>query len=172
MIEEKITVGLVVECRRLRGEWGGFAWRAVTVLAAAPEVEPWTVLGRPTSDVVRYYAGAFDVQLYSTETTNYFDTLDTDAPKLWVVLRPETAEPPVGVLAITADPAEGEANTEAGSNVVDVLEMPYPVASAIAEFVTLHHVERPVIKRRRDRAEPDVRWREGSGTRGGRGSKT
>lgn len=158
MIEAALSVGLVIERRALSGQWGGYAWRPLVVFPVAPDVTPWTVIGR-TADAVRYYAGEAIVHLYSTDTTNYRDNLESGTPKLWVVLRPDGEEPPVEVVTVTADPAEGEGNTEAGANVVDVVDMPADTAAAIAEFIAAHHVERPIIKRKRDRAEPDVKWR-------------
>jgi hypothetical protein len=160
MIEEQMIVGLVLERRELGGLWGGFAWRPIAVFDTAPEVTPWTPLGGAQS-APRYFAGAFPISLYSTDTANYRDNLSSGSPKLWVVLRPEGREPPVHVHLITADPAEGEGSTEAGNNVVETIEMPSAVAGVIAAFVEAHHVERPIIKRRRDGQAPDVRWRDG-----------
>lgn len=160
MIEAKITIGLVLECYALSGPWGGHQWRPIEVFATPPDAEAWTPLGASGS-VRRYYAGAYDVQLYSTETANYRDNLQSNEPKLWVVMRPEGAEPPVEIVTVTADPAEGEANTEAGSNVVETIAMAPEIAAVIAEFYAAHHVERPIIKRRRDRNEPDIKWRDG-----------
>ena len=167
MIEEKLTVGLVVERRRLTSEWADaqaspFVWRPVSVFPVAPDVAPWTPLGM-SGEATRYYAGAFDIELYSTETTNYRDNLLTDAPRLWVVFRSDGAEDQVTIAAVTADPAEGEAHTEAGTNIVETVTMPAEVAGEIARFIADHHVERPFLKRKRDRAEPDVRWRPGEG---------
>lgn len=159
MIEEHMTVGLVVEYRRLGSHWGGHAWRPVQVFPAAPDVAPWTSLGSTSPDRRRFYAGAFDIHLYSTDTANYRDNLASGTPKLWVVLRPGGAEPPIEVALITADPAEGEASTEAGGTVVDVIDMPSEVAGVVAAFVSAHHVERPIIKRKRDRQGQDARWR-------------
>ena len=161
MIEASLTVGLVLESRTLSGPWGGYAWRPVVVFATPPKVAPWTTIGK-LGPATRYYAGEAIIQLYSTDTTNYRDNLESGAPKLWVVLRPDGEAPPVEVMCVTADPAEGEGNTEAGSNVVETVDMPGEIASAIADFIAAHHVERVVIKRRRDRAEPDVKWRIGS----------
>lgn len=160
MIEDQIVVGLVLERRMLSGEWGGYAWRPATIFASAPDVAPWTPLGGGAGTSL-YYAGAFPICLYSTDTANYRDNLASGSPKLWVVLRPESAEPPVDILTITADPAEGEANTEAGANTVETIDMPPEIAGAVAAFIEAHHIERPVIKRRRDGAKPDVRWRDG-----------
>lgn len=171
MIEEQIEIGLVVERRELTGAWGGIAWRPITIFAAAPDVAPWTALGGGR-DFARFYAGAFPIQLYSTDTANYRDNLASGTPKLWVVLRPEGPEPPVEVLLVTADPAEGEGSTEAGNNVVETIDMPAEIAGVIAAFIEAHHVERPIIKRRRDGGAPDVRWRDGGAGGPRRGSKT
>ena len=60
------------------------------------------------------------------------------------------------IFAVTADPAEGEAFTEAGSDLVDVVPMPQSVRAVIDGFVAEHHVERPFHKRKRDRADPEA----------------
>jgi len=166
MIELTIEIGLALERRQIGGTWGGFAWRPLALFTTPPEVAPWTSLG-VGGDVARWYAGAFPIRLYSTDTANYRDNLESAAPKLWVVLRPTSPEPPVEVLVISADPAEGEAATETGSNVVEIIEMPGEIAALVAAFIAEHHVERPMIKRRRDNAEPEVRWRDSVARRAG-----
>jgi hypothetical protein len=52
---------------------------------------------------------------------------------------------------VTADPAEGEALTDAGNDLVEPVAMPAVVAEAINHFIAKHHVERPFFKRRRER---------------------
>lgn len=151
MIEERMTVGLVIERHMLGGQWGGFAWRPVAVFPTPPDVAPWTPLG-VVGGAARYYAGTYDIALYSTDTANYRDNLEAAEARLWVVMRPLGPEPPVEVLSLTADPAEGEGNTEAGGNVVETVAMPPEVAGVIAQFIAEHHVERVVYKRQRDRA--------------------
>src|SRR5947209_19815571 len=99
-----------------------------------------------------FYAGPAEIALYRTETANYRDNLGSGAPMLWVALRPTGVEPPYEIFAVTADPAEGEAWTEAGSDLVDVVPMPEAVRLAIDAFVAEHHVEQPFHKRERDRA--------------------
>ncbi len=164
MIETKITVGLVLERRLLSGPWGGHQWMPAAIFAEPPDVAAWTPLAGATdpTSTQRYYAGAWDVHLYSTDTANYRDNLEASAAKLWVVMRPTGPEPPVEIVVITADPAEGEANTEAGTNIVETIDMPREIAAEVAAFFAAHHVERPILKRRRDRAEPDSRWRGGA----------
>jgi uncharacterized spore protein YtfJ len=58
---------------------------------------------------------------------------------------------PYEVLAVTADPAEGEALTDAGNNIVEAVSMPPDVVEAVAQFIAQHHVERPFVKRQRER---------------------
>jgi len=62
---------------------------------------------------------------------------------------------------VTADPAEGEALTETGSDLVETVPMPAAVRNTIAAFVAEHHVERSFHKRKRDRADPEALARRG-----------
>ena len=94
------------------------------------------------------------IELHRTETTNYRENLASGAPALWVALRPVASEPPYEILAVTADPAEGEAFTDAGSNLVEAVAMPPEIMEAVAQFISEHHVERPFVKRRRQPADP------------------
>jgi hypothetical protein len=145
----------VVERRKAMSPWLDFLWRPVSVLVGEPSAAAWTPLGRE-GDTTTFYAGAATVELYRTETANYRSNLDSGAPALWVVLRPTGAEPAYDVLAVTADPAEGEAYTEAGNDLVETVPMPQAIAETVAAFVAEHHVERPFFKRQRERSEPDA----------------
>jgi hypothetical protein len=151
----RIAVGVVVERRAATSPWIEHVWRPVGVLAGAPDVPPWTQLPREGGGTA-FYAGAAEVELYRTETTNYRDNLASGQPALWVVLRPTGGDPPFSVVAVTADPAEGEAFTEAGADLVEAVPMPAAVAETIAAFVAEHHVERTFNKRQRDRADPEA----------------
>jgi hypothetical protein len=149
---ERISVGVVVERRRGKSAWAGFLWRPVSVFAGSPSAEPWTPLDEKGEQTL-FYAGQATIELYRTETTNYRDNLASGSPALWVNLRPTGSEPPYELLAVTADPAEGEAFTDAGSNLVEAVSMPSRIAEIVERFVIEHHVERPFIKRRRNRQE-------------------
>jgi Protein of unknown function (DUF3305) len=150
-----IPVGVVVERHKATSQWLDFVWRPESVLTGVPAVAPWTPLG-PVGDTTTFYAGSATIDLHRTETANYLSNLASGAPALWVVLRPTDAQPPYDVLAVTADPAEGEAFTEAGNDLVETVPMPAAIASAIEAFVAEHHVERPFFKRQRDRSGPDT----------------
>ncbi len=156
----KVPVGIVVERRKAQSPWIDFTWRPVTALAGLPDAAPWTVLSQDHEGAT-FYAGAAEIELYRTETANYCDNLGTGTPKLWVALRPTGVEPPYEIFAVTADPAEGEAWTEAGSDLIDVVPMPEAVRVVIEGFVAVHHVERPAHKRERDRADPEALARRG-----------
>jgi hypothetical protein len=152
---QEISVGVVVERRKADSPWIDFTWRAVTVLPGEPAAAPWTKLA-DQGDVTTYYAGAANIDLYPSETGNYRDNLAVAVPSLWVALRPTGIEPPYELVAVTADPAEGEGFTQNGDHLVDVVPMPEPVRKVIETFIAEHHVERPLYKRKRDRADPEA----------------
>jgi hypothetical protein len=155
----KIPVGVVVERRKARSMWADFLWRPVSVFVGSPSAVPWTPLGTE-SETTLFYAGQAVIELHRTETTNYRDNLSSGAPALWVALHPEASGQPYEILAVTADPAEGEAFTDAGSYLVEAVPMPSEVVETIVQFLAEHHVERPFVKRRRQPAEQTLASRE------------
>ena len=158
----RIPVGVVVERRGAKSLWIDFLWRPISVLAGGSSAAPWTPIGA-AAETTLFYAGEAVIELYRTETTNYRDNLASGAPLLWVVLRPTVSAHAYELLAVTADPAEGEAFTDAGNDLVETVSMPTVVAQAIGDFVAEHHVERPFVKRRRERPEPQTLARCGDG---------
>jgi hypothetical protein len=148
-----IPVGVVVERYKATSPWLDYVWRPAFVLAGMPSAAPWTVLGQ-AGDKATFYAGAAAIELHRTETANYLSNLQSGAPLLWVVLRSTASDPPYEVLAVTADPAEGEAFTEAGNDLIESVPMPDTIVEAVETFVAEHHVGRPFFKRQRDRVEP------------------
>jgi hypothetical protein len=150
-----ITVGVVVERRKAASPWADFIWRPVAVLPGQPDAAPWTVLST-AGDTTSFYAGMAEVALYRGDTGSYRDNLASAVPSLWVALRPTGAEPPYDVVAVTADPAEGESFTQAGDDIVEALPMPAAVRDIVKAFVAEHHVEQTFVKRKRDRADPEA----------------
>ena len=94
------------------------------------------------------------VELHRTETANYRDNLASGSPALWVVLRLTASGASYELVAVTADPAEGEGFTEAGNDLVDQVPMPGELAGIVRQFIAGHHVERPFVKRKRDGQAP------------------
>jgi hypothetical protein len=156
---ERVTVGVVVERRKAKSMWVDSLWRPVSVFVGNPSAAPWTPLDTE-SDTTLFYAGQAVIELHRTETTNYRDNLASGAPALWVALHAAASEQPYDILAVTADPAEGEAFTDAGNYLVEAVPMPSEVVEAIVQFLAEHHVERPFVKRRRQPAEPVLARRE------------
>jgi hypothetical protein len=102
--------------------------------------------------VTTFYAGEAVIELHRTETANYRDNLTSGNPLLWVILRPAAGEAGFDLHAVTADPAEGEALTGAGNDLVATVPMPLPINEIVESFVAEHHVERSFFKRQRDRS--------------------
>jgi hypothetical protein len=150
-----IPVGVVVERRKATSAWIDTVWRPIGVLAGAPEAAPWTML-EAGDDRASFYAGAAQIVLYRTETGHYRDNLNSGRPSLWVSLRPTGVEPPFEIIAVTADPAEGESFTQAGDDLVEAVPMPPAICAIVEAFVAEHHVERPFVKRQRERADPQA----------------
>ena len=160
----RLPVGVVVERRRADSPWADFIWRGVGVLPDEPQMTPWTAL-REQHGATLFYAGNATVDLYRSETERYRDNLTSGAPSFWIVLSPSEGAWPYVVAAVTADPAEGEAFTEAGANLVEAVPMPDGLRDAIEGFVAEHHVEREFVKRERRRADPEALARRGHGER-------
>jgi hypothetical protein len=150
----RMSLGVVVERRRAASAWADYNWRPVAVLPGRPQAELWSVLAAD-GEATTFYAGAADLALHRTETGQYRDNLASGTPSLWVALRPTGGEPPFGVVAVTADPAEGESFTQAGDDLVGVVPIPAAVRDLLNAFIVEHHVEQPFFKRERDRADPE-----------------
>jgi hypothetical protein len=154
----RIPVGVIVERRKAKSPWIDYLWRPVSVLVGTPGAAPGTAFDeRP--EAILFYAGLAVIELHRTEASYYRDNITSAGPSLWVALRPAASELPCSelpyeVMTVTADPAEGEALTDAGNNLVEAVPMPAEIVATIRLFVARHHVERPFLKRRRTPAEP------------------
>jgi hypothetical protein len=105
--------------------------------------------------------GAAEIELYRTETDHYRANLASEAPSVWVALRPTGVLPAYELFAVTADPSEGESFTQSGDDLVDAVPMPAAVRQIVETFVAEHHVEQPIYKRQRDGAGPEAPARNG-----------
>ena len=127
----------------------------VAVLAGAPAAAPWTEL-HGTAEVTRYYAGKAELEFFGSDTTMYRENLRSPQPSLWVALRPTNAPPGVVLHLVTVDPADAEALTGTGTDIIEAVPMPVEIQQLLTAFVEAHHVERPFVKRQRDRANPEA----------------
>jgi hypothetical protein len=150
-----LPVGVIVERTKGVTQWIDHVWRPVRVLVGVPDTTPWTMLA-DEGERAMYYAGAAEIELHPREAAYYRKNLDSGAPQLWVALRPTHGEPPYTLVAVTADPFEGESLTEAGDDLIETVPMPETIRDAVAAFAAEHHVEEVFVKRKRDRADPEA----------------
>lgn len=170
MAESSRPVGVVVRRRAIDNPWIDHTWSPVAVLDDVPATAPWTVLSTET-DAVIYYAGAANIDLFSSDTANYRDNLADGEPRIWVALRRQDGGAELELTKVTADPTEGEAMFESGCDAIGTVPMPADVASWIAAFVDQFHVERVFHKRKRDRADGDRRLAPGGPSNEGTGRR-
>lgn len=155
MVRETAEVGVVVERRALKNPWVDHAWVPVAVLVGAPAAAPWAVLDQ-TAELIRYYAGTVEIEFFGSDTAVYRDNLRSRRPSLWISLRNTDTPPGVALHSVTADPSEAEALAETATEIIESVPMPVELQQRLAAFVEAHHVERPFVKRKRDRASPEA----------------
>jgi hypothetical protein len=146
-------VGLVVDRINMPGPWIDHVWMPQQVLTMLPAADPWTVI-QQDRERTRYYAGAFQIVLHRSSTGQYMENLASGRPSMWVAMRPEGRDPPVEILAVTADSSAGEGYTETGTLVVEAVAMPPEIAATVAAFAESNHIERVFEKRKRDKSRP------------------
>jgi hypothetical protein len=157
----RIRVGVVAERRKAQSPWADFLYRPVSVLEGIPAAPSGTVIGTE-GDRTTFYAGEAAIELHRTETANYRNNLASGAPLLWIVLRPGSGEVGLDVLLVTADPAEGEALTGAGNDLIEPVPMPVSIRQVVEKFIAEHHVEQTFFKRERAKFAPPARRASGS----------
>lgn len=148
MAHETITIGLVVMRCKAMGPWASECWLPVAALPAVPEIAVWSSLDSSGEGDMRY-AGAAELELHSGQTGHYRDNLVSGRPSIWVAMRPEGDG--FAIRAASADPYEGEAMAGGLGEIVEAVPMPAAVRAIICDFVARFHVERPFVKRKRDR---------------------
>jgi hypothetical protein len=157
----RVRVGVVVERRKAQSSWVDFLYRPVSVLEGVPAARPWTQIGAE-GELTTFYAGDAVIELHRTETANYRNNLASGAPRLWVILRPGSGEVGFDLLFVTADPAEGEALTGAGNDLVESVPMPDYIRQFVEDFIAEHHVEQAFFKRERSKSRRPAGRAQGS----------
>ena len=164
------TVGIIVERRKAKSRWVDHVWRPVAALPGVPATPPWTAL-EGDEEEMRFFAGSADIGLYRADTPHYRDNLASGRPGLWVVLRPTAGTPPLELVAVTANPSEGESFTESGAYLVEPVPIPEPVVEMIETFIAENPFEHEFTKRKRNRADPDALARRAPADRAGKERK-
>jgi hypothetical protein len=160
----RIPVAVLAERRPGVTRWAEHVWRVVEVLEQVPPVPAWTLL-READGRALFLAGAAEVVLHPTDTTNYRHNLQAAPPLVWAVLRPANTPAGFTLQTVTVDPGEAHIHADTGNDLVEALPMPPGLLAATADFVARHHVERDFYKRKRDRADPEAMARRGPSER-------
>ncbi|MFC4169341.1 DUF3305 domain-containing protein [Teichococcus aestuarii] len=165
-----IRVAVIAERRPSSSPWADWSWRVVEVLAEAPDVPPWTLL-RQEEGRALFLAGHAAVALHPTDTSNYLSNLESEDPRLWVVLRPAAGEPGMALHLVTIDPGEAHLYADVGNDTLESLRLPAFLHGPLEAYVARHHRERGFSKRQRDRADPEALARRAPGGRTGGGER-
>ena len=154
MAQSSREVGVVVRRRAVDNPWIDHMWSPVMLLDEVPDTPPWSLLSSKDGAAL-YYAGSAFIDLFSPDTANYRDNLMDGEPRVWVALRQQGGGVELELTKVTADPTEGEALFESGSEVIGTVPMPPDIAAWVAAFVDAYHVEHVFQKRKRDRPNID-----------------
>ena len=165
---ERMNVGIVVERRDIDNPWEDHCWSAVAVIPGtapdfatdeagddgAGEDREWPVLDQAPG-VVRYFAGTLPIEIFRRETEGYLLNLSNEPPVVYVVLRfdddaPHGIEP----FLATVCPFEAQVLLDGDEDLVEPVPMPIEVAAWLKDFVTEHHVDQPLHKRKRKPHDP------------------
>jgi hypothetical protein len=151
-----MPLGVVIERRATRHQWMDDQWRPVGVLPPATgecgkllaQGEGWT----------HFHGGTLNLELFRGETEGYRTNLSQDVPMVYVVLRRNDEREGLEFepFMITACPYEAMAYTEDNDDFVEGVPMPPDVIEWLREFVTLHHVDTPFVKRKNRRKDERV----------------
>lgn len=141
------VVGLVVERRDPVSAWGNGQWRPLEVLTDAPPLTDWRLLRREDGRRV-FLASGVALELHRSDLASYRYNLESDAPRLYVVLRPKDEET-ASVVLLSAAPDEAQLFMDTGEDVVEALPMPPAVQALVGAFVARHPPPPPHRKRKR-----------------------
>jgi hypothetical protein len=146
-----VPVGVVVARENIDNPWQDHVWRPIGVFLNPPEVADWREMRRGEG-VVHFHAAALPLELHHKETAAYLANLESQEPAIYVVLRETPGGAwPFSVHLVTASPFDAQAYAESGFETVARVPIPGPLRALIEEFVAVHHIAEPFVKRQRQR---------------------
>lgn len=151
----EMPLGIVI--RKVPGvtPWVAWNWRPSAVLPGAAPAD-WLELRRE-GDAVEYHAATVPLTLWRAETEAYMSNLADRVPSIYVVLREDDlSEHPFSVLLATASPFEGQDYADSGEDIVEKVAMPEGLVAWVRDYASMHHVDEPFVKRRRDKKRIDL----------------
>lgn len=150
-----MRVSVLVERRVASNPWHDYIWRPIGVLPR-PGGEPGQVLASDDT-ATQYEGGTLDLELFRGETEGYLTNLSQVPPVIYVVLRrsEEAGALDVTPFLVTACPYEAMGYDDGNDDIVEPVPMPAEIVTWVREFVTLHHVDTPFVKRKNRRHRDD-----------------
>lgn len=160
-----MPISVVIERRATNSQWHDHLWRPIGILPHAAS-DRGTLLAEGDG-WAQYQGGTLDLELFRGETEGYLINLSQDPPLVFVVLRRnEDAE---GMefepFLATVCPYEAMGYTEGNDDVIEGIPMPPEVLAWVREFVALHHVDAPFVKRKNKRHQDDYGGKQPRGER-------
>ncbi len=161
-----MPISVVVERRDSKNPWGGHLWRPLGVLPAVAAAESGKLLAHGEG-WAQYQGGKLDIELFKRETEGYLTNLSQEPPVVFIVLRRNEGaeglefEP----FMATVCPYEAMNYNEDNDDVVEGVPMPPHILAWLREFVTVHHVEVPFVKRKNRRKDDNGGRPPGQGPR-------
>ncbi len=153
-VKETMSLGLLLEKRKIDHPWQEYAWHVYAVLPGARDDADWELVSQDDVQTI-YLACTMEVELYQRETEGYKNNLESQQPVIFVVLRQgeEAEDHDVEPFLMTACPYEAADYLESGEEIVESVPMPDGVRIWVESFVKAHHVEEKFKKRKLRRQE-------------------
>ena len=150
-----MKVGVVLERRESDNQWIDHTWQVVSVIPGAAEIDKWNEISHG-KDWVQFHATTLSLELFRKETEGYKYNLSLDQPSVFVVLRDDEDDENDAVMPFIATvcPYEAQDYMDSSEETVHSVPMPDIVASWLAEFVEVNHVDEPFKKRKRKAFDP------------------
>ncbi len=146
---ETRQVAVLVERRRGVTPWQDWVFQPREVLEQAPGLPPWSLM-RQEGETSLLFAGLAELALHPTDTDNYLHNLESQVPKLWVVLRVADSAPGWVLHCATVDAGEAHNYADVGADLLEALPLPPSIAAWMQDFCARHHKQRGFQKRKRD----------------------
>lgn len=152
-----VPLGVTLARQPIDNPWQDHVWLPVSVFLGAPPVADWRLL-EVRDGIEHYHAATLDLDLHRKETAGYIANLIGDAPGVYVVIRPGSADgcgsAPVHVHLVTLSAHDIEAYGHLGDEIIGRVAMPDDLRALLEAFIDAHHVEEPFRKRKRDGDAP------------------
>ena len=156
MLLSSLTLGIVVEQKKIDNPWQEYVWSPVDVIPGIEKIgkaDAWKLL-REGDNWKHFLSGSLELELFKGETEGYRYNLSNDPPYVYIILSPgeEENDPEMMPFLATVCPYEAESYSENGEDIVEGVMMPMEIREWVTAFVEKYHVEQPFKKRKRKKA--------------------